>query len=62
MTCTCTPCGDCHGSGNVRRPDRHSPDGYELESCEECNGSGITSECDYCHDQRERDEQDEEVC
>jgi hypothetical protein len=29
-----------------------------METCDECGGSGIEHECDYCHDQREQDEDD----
>lgn len=56
MPCTCTTCPECFGSATVRRPDRTSPDGYELETCEECNGSGIVEECDHCRTLREEDE------
>jgi len=30
----------------------------DLEICDECGGSGIQIMCDYCHDQRDREQDD----
>ena len=54
--CTCTTCPECGASGTVWRPEFSMPEGRELYSCDECNGSGISEECDYCHDAREHEE------
>lgn len=55
--CRCSSCSMCGGRGTIRvECSAHfSPDGYELESCDECGGSGIADECDYCYDLREQD-------
>lgn len=45
--CTCVSCGMCGGSGNIRFDDPDSPFD-ELETCDECWGSGITEPCDRC--------------
>ena len=57
--CSCVSCDFCRGNGTVRVPDRSSPDGYELEQCDECGGSGIVEECFSCQDQRELDDDSE---
>ena len=54
--CRCVSCDFCHGAGTVHVYGRYSIDGTEREECEECYGSGISEECDYCRDQRELDE------
>jgi len=58
--CTCTRCGACGGSGNVwfafdgTYPGNSRCDDLDdLETCDECRGSGISAECDYCAFQRE---------
>lgn len=44
--CSCIRCAACGGSGQVRVGDPIM--GYDLESCDECSGSGITETCDRC--------------
>ena len=58
--CKCVPCGSCGGIGNVwftfdgkYLGNRRSDDMDELEWCEDCDGSGIAEECDYCLDHDE---------
>jgi len=60
--CTCVPCGSCGGTGTVwftfdgkYLGDRRSDDLDKLERCEDCEGSGIAEECDYCVDRRDED-------
>jgi hypothetical protein len=59
MTCQCVSCGACGGTGHIwtdfrgRYLGQHrSDDTDELESCPDCDGSGITEECDSCSDSR----------
>ena len=67
--CTCVRCGECNGSGNVwftfgralyggheYLGSRRCDDLDEMETCDECNGSGITEECDRCALLREIEE------
>lgn len=49
--CTCTTCSTCGGMGTIKIA---SINDYELELCDNCE-HGITEECDYCLEQRERD-------
>jgi hypothetical protein len=56
VTCTCVTCSICGGTGTIRIPDLVLGPGYDdLDMCDNCD-SGIVEECDYCLDQRERDE------
>ena len=57
MACTCTPGSMCRGLGTMRVDEPSQPSGWDLETCDECSGSGIVEECDYCHDAREADEE-----
>lgn len=63
MTCSCVPCSECNGSGSVwfafggRYLGRGRCDDMdELETCDECRGSGISEMCDYCREQEEEAE------
>jgi len=65
MACTCAPCVMCRGTGTywvdmAGRVIPHIDDLGDLVMCDECDGSGIEAECDYCRDQRERDEDAQE--
>jgi hypothetical protein len=59
--CTCVSCGECGGSGTVwfafggreYLGNSRCDDLDEMETCEECRGSGITEMCDYCQDTRD---------
>jgi hypothetical protein len=63
MTCTCTPCSECGGGGSVfisatgeyLGPHRRD-DLDELETCPECNGSGVGEYCEECLMLMEMDE------
>jgi len=60
--CTCPPCVMCDGRGTIavdmrgRVVPHRFDDLCDLEQCDECGGSGIAAECDYCRDQREQDD------
>lgn len=69
--CTCVSCGECRGSGTVwfsfgsprygggiYLGSGRCDDMDEMETCSECQGSGISQECDNCAFRREL-EQDE---
>jgi DnaJ-class molecular chaperone len=55
MACECVTCPSCGGSGNYY-VDRNgsfvgqhrSDDLQELETCDECRGSGLTETCGEC--------------
>ena len=47
--CVCVRCPACHGKGTQRIDDWSQPEGYDLETCAECQGAGITETCDRCH-------------
>lgn len=55
--CTCPPCTACRGLGRlVFDCGSHWNDDPNFdETCEECCGSGIESECDYCRECRDVD-------
>lgn len=58
--CTCVSCGECDGTGRVwfafpgpdrggRYLGRHRGDDLdEMDTCPQCDGSGITELCDEC--------------
>jgi hypothetical protein len=50
MSCSCVICGECNGSGFHRVDDWTQPEGYDLETCEECRGSGICELCEECRE------------
>lgn len=63
MTCSCIPCGECGGSGNVwlsftgKYLGNHRCDDLdELETCAECHGSGIDEMCDECREKEDEAE------
>lgn len=63
MTCTCTSCSECNGSGNVwfsfsgKYLGNHRCDDLdELETCQECHGSGLSDMCDECREKEEEAE------
>lgn len=54
-TCTCVECSICKGTGEIVLSDGLGHYDRETEPCDNCS-RGIVEECDYCLDQRERDE------
>lgn len=56
-SCRCVRCGMCGGSGNLRigldGRLNYCDDLYDLESCDECGGTGIVETCDRCQLLRE---------
>lgn len=56
MPCSCIACDCCNGTGNIwvdmisGLPTVHCDDLDELETCEECGGSGVAEVCDECRD------------
>lgn len=56
--CTCVSCGECGGSGTVwfafggkeYLGNSRCDDLDEMETCEECGGSGLSEKCEYCYD------------
>jgi len=55
MTCKCVICGECMGNGRVWRSfsgkylgNNRCDDLDDMESCPDCDGSGITEICDEC--------------
>ena len=66
MSCTCTRCPDCEGTGHFyvsmggEYLGQHRLDDLdELESCDQCGGSGIDSLCEECWEaQQEEDERE----
>lgn len=63
--CWCVRCGECDGTGNVwfafggreYLGRIRSDDLDEMETCEECGGSGIHETCDRCQLLREMDDE-----
>lgn len=53
MSCQCVRCGTCKGFGSIHDPFDYS--GYPDERCMDCDGSGLTEECDECMQAREDD-------
>lgn len=47
--CTCERCCMCNGSGRLRVPTGGYPE-WDLESCDDCRGTGITDDCARCMD------------
>ncbi len=56
--CTCPPCTMCRGTGRLVYDTgcAWNDDPSFDEVCDECGGSGIEVECDYCHDRRDVDD------
>lgn len=54
--CRCVSCAECRGSGRVwfafggreYLGSRRCDDLDEMETCEECSGSGLAEVCDRC--------------
>lgn len=53
--CQCVRCGSCRGTGNVWRPTGGYPE-EDIERCDDCDGSGITEQCDRCAEMDEIEE------
>lgn len=49
-TCTCVRCDTCKGFGSIHDPFDYGPRSGIDEECIDCDGSGITEMCDYCHE------------
>ena len=54
--CRCVSCAACKGTGNVEIPTNGYPE-WELETCEECRGSGISEKCQACQDDEDAEEE-----
>jgi len=57
VPCECVMCSACGGSGHIwldfkgRYLGQHRSDDLdEMESCESCQGTGVTEMCGYCSD------------
>lgn len=58
--CTCSSCPSCNGTGNVwfsftgEYLGRSRCDDLDtMETCEDCNGTGVFDTCDRCRDLEE---------
>jgi len=60
LPCACVFCGSCNGSGHIQADDNSQPEGWSLETCEECNG-GVSEVCERCLEIEELYEQLEEM-
>lgn len=47
LPCACVSCGTCFGRGNT---SFFHLGVEEMEPCEDCDGHGITDECDRCRE------------
>ncbi len=47
--CQCVRCGTCGGLGQVEF-DTHSYPEWDLETCMDCEGSGLSEICERCRD------------
>jgi DnaJ-class molecular chaperone len=56
--CACVACWDCKGTGRIEYRTGLYPE-WDLETCPQCDGSGIEAVCAHCQDQHERDEAEE---
>ncbi len=46
--CECVRCRTCHGFGTIHDPFDYGPYSGIDKTCEDCDGSGLTYECDFC--------------
>jgi DnaJ-class molecular chaperone len=46
--CRCVYCGVCGGSGQIKVEDRSQPEGWDLDTCYACDGSGLEDVCERC--------------
>lgn len=66
MTCTCTPCKYCDGSGAIwyscdgEYIGRRNDDMGHYELCEECRGTGIEDLCEECRQIEEEENEKED--
>jgi DnaJ-class molecular chaperone len=51
-SCHCVCCAACGGSGQVEYQTHSYPE-WDLETCEDCGGTGITETCESCQIARE---------
>lgn len=58
--CRCLRCSDCGGSGRVEVKTGSYPE-WDLESCPECEGTGISEMCRLCSDAEDRAREAEEL-
>lgn len=56
--CRCVPCGTCRGTGSIQVDDPTQPEGWDLETCDECCGSGLAESCERCVDLDDWDRED----
>ncbi len=62
--CRCVSCAACHGRGHLyvdlrgRVVEGGFDDLCDLETCDDCGGSGITEECDACREAWGQDEEE----
>lgn len=49
MMCHCVSCGECGGRGTVEVRTDGYPE-YDLETCPECRGTGLSEICDDCRE------------
>ena len=47
--CTCVLCSSCDGQGTYRVDTNSWPED-DLETCDECHGSGIVETCERCQE------------
>lgn len=50
MTCACIRCDTCKGLGNVCMDDPQASEGWDLETCPDCHGTGISEKCEECQE------------
>lgn len=64
--CHCLRCDACNGSGHIWVDERGRAlsgprdDLDDLETCDNCRGTGFVEECDACADYRERREAEDD--
>jgi DnaJ-class molecular chaperone len=58
VSCTCISCPECHGQGTVEVQDKTQPSGWDLETCRECRGSGVSERCADCESAMDEEDRD----